>query len=107
MNAAHCTSCLRLVNSLTETMAMMPARNCIMINSAWWLLATREQISTVTMCTKNDVWSSKNDDTMMGTSANGMTYRNQYLKRMQSRTAIVNTVIRVIRNTMRRRLLNT
>ena len=64
-------------------------------------------MSTVTMCTKNDVWSSKNDDTMMGTSAKGMTYSRLYLNFTSRNTAMTNTVMNVIRNTMRRRLSNT
>ena len=59
------------------------------------------------MWTKNEVWSSKNDDTMMGTRANGMTYSRLYLNLTNRNTAMTNIVMSVMRNTMRRRLANT
>ena len=44
---------------------------------------------------------------MMGTSAKGMTYSRLYLNFTSRNTAMTNTVMNVIRNTMRRRLSNT
>ena len=78
-----------------------------MMNSAWWLDAMSEQMSTVTMCTKNEVWSSKNDDTMMGTRAKGITYSRAYLNLTHRNTAMTNKVMNEMRNTILRRLANT
>ena len=79
----------------------------MMMNSAWSLMAISEQMSTVTMCTKNEVWSSKNEATMMGTSPKGITYNMLYLNLTHRKATMTKTVMNAMRNTMRRMLEKT
>ena len=79
MKNAHTTSCERCISPFIDTIAMAPARNC-MITKSLGSGATSRLMSTTTMWVKKPSGMLKNTVTTMGTSANGTRYNSPDLK---------------------------